>query len=66
MKRYVIEAVWNDADFDAIGIEREFTRKRPAVKAWESMEQSRGAYSTDWHYQLRDTKTNSVIRPLGS
>lgn len=66
MKRYLLTAEFTDKDFD-LGFDGErYWTKRGAIRAWHEKEQGRIELKIrHWRYVLIDTKTDSVIRPLG-
>lgn len=62
-KRYLLTAEFVDSDFDLGCGGKRYWFKSNAIKAYES--RLTRPQPRLWRYVLIDTKTNSVIRPLG-
>lgn len=66
MKRYVIRAVFDDPDFGSVQENGYFFFKGNALNHWRELESWRRALqgrSQSWHFEVFDTKTQSVIKP---
>lgn len=62
MKRYVIEAVFDDPDYGVIGSERWFWTANGALKTWNRLELNRRRFKpSGWHYRVRDIKTDKIL-----
>lgn len=63
-RRYVLESVFDDADFDINATVDKFWLKSSAFGEWHMHENARKATTTgSWHFQVRDLTTNKVLTP---
>jgi hypothetical protein len=66
MKRYWLTAEFVDTDFNLGYSGERFWFQKNAVLRWEYLEKQRhNLREKKWRWVVKDTKTNSVIRPLG-
>lgn len=66
-QRYLITAEFDDDDFNLGWEYGRYWFRAGAVRDWEFLESMRTQLSkaVGWHWVIIDTKTNSVVRPLG-
>lgn len=67
LKRYWLTAEFRDKDFDLGWGGKRYWFKSNALRSYErhKVDEPDCKVGVQWQYVLIDTKTNSVIRPLG-